>query len=155
MYRSEENPETLLPVLHVVSRLTLMSAGNIQHTFFVNSSALCGDQSRIEGGLPCPKRWRVPAGARERADERRVGGAGVGRRKGSRLPPSLASLRGTFLRKGGSVGTLTQSSGAITRLTIAITLMRMFIEGPDVSLKGSPTVSPTTVAVCVSDPLPP
>ena len=38
------------------------------------------------------------------------------------------------------------SSGAITRLTMAITLIRMFIEGPDVSLNGSPTVSPTTVA---------
>ena len=37
-------------------------------------------------------------------------------------------------------------SGAITRLTMAITLIRMFIEGPDVSLKGSPTVSPTTTA---------
>ena len=48
-----------------------------------------------------------------------------------------------------------QSSGAITRLTMAITLIRMFIEGPEVSLKGSPTVSPTTVAVWVSEPLPP
>ena len=38
------------------------------------------------------------------------------------------------------------SSGASTRLTMAITLIRMFIEGPDVSLNGSPTVSPTTVA---------
>ncbi len=38
------------------------------------------------------------------------------------------------------------SRGAITRLTIAITLMRMFMEGPEVSLKGSPTVSPTTAA---------
>ena len=38
------------------------------------------------------------------------------------------------------------SSGAITRLTMAITLIRMFIEGPEVSLNGSPTVSPTTVA---------
>ena len=38
------------------------------------------------------------------------------------------------------------NNGAITRLTMAITLIRMFIEGPDVSLKGSPTVSPTTVA---------
>ena len=37
-------------------------------------------------------------------------------------------------------------SGAITRLTMAITLMRIFIDGPDVSLKGSPTVSPTTAA---------
>lgn len=31
----------------------------------------------------------------------------------------------------------------------------MFIEGPDVSLKGSPTVSPTTAALCVSEPFPP
>gem|GEM_PF-6658938 len=47
------------------------------------------------------------------------------------------------------------NSGAITRLTIAITLMRIFIEGPDVSLKGSPTVSPTTHARCASEFLPP
>ena len=38
------------------------------------------------------------------------------------------------------------NSGAITRLTIAITLIKIFIEGPDVSLNGSPTVSPTTTA---------
>ena len=38
------------------------------------------------------------------------------------------------------------NNGAITRLTIAITLIKMFIEGPDVSLNGSPTVSPTTTA---------
>ena len=36
--------------------------------------------------------------------------------------------------------------GAITKLTIAITLIRIFIEGPEVSLNGSPTVSPTTTA---------
>ena len=29
------------------------------------------------------------------------------------------------------------------------------MDGPDVSLKGSPTVSPTTVALCTSEPLPP
>jgi hypothetical protein len=38
------------------------------------------------------------------------------------------------------------NKGAITKLTIAITLIRMFIAGPEVSLKGSPTVSPTTTA---------
>lgn len=38
------------------------------------------------------------------------------------------------------------SKGAMTKLTIAITLIKIFIEGPEVSLKGSPTVSPTTVA---------
>ena len=39
--------------------------------------------------------------------------------------------------------------------TIVITLMRMFIAGPDVSLNGSPTVSPTTPALWASEPLPP
>lgn len=39
--------------------------------------------------------------------------------------------------------------------TIVITLMRMFMEGPAVSLKGSPTVSPTTAALWASEPLPP
>jgi len=37
-------------------------------------------------------------------------------------------------------------SGAITKLTIAITLINIFIDGPEVSLNGSPTVSPTTTA---------
>src|SRR3546814_17610602 len=33
--------------------------------------------------------------------------------------------------------------------------MRMFMDGPEVSLNGSPTVSPTTAALCGSEPLPP
>jgi len=37
--------------------------------------------------------------------------------------------------------------GAITRDTTDISLIRMFIAGPDVSLNGSPTVSPTTAAL--------
>ena len=40
-------------------------------------------------------------------------------------------------------------------LTIDISLMRMFNDGPEVSLNGSPTVSPTTVALWLSEPLPP
>ena len=47
------------------------------------------------------------------------------------------------------------SRGAITMLTMAITLIMMFIEGPEVSLRGSPTVSPTTQPLWVSPPLPP
>ena len=35
--------------------------------------------------------------------------------------------------------------------TIDISLIKMFIEGPDVSLNGSPTVSPVTEALCGSD----
>src|SRR5205809_2576899 len=47
------------------------------------------------------------------------------------------------------------NQGANTKLTTLISLMRMFIAGPDVSLNGSPTVSPTTAALCGSEPLPP
>merc|ERR1719247_1092424 len=38
------------------------------------------------------------------------------------------------------------SDGAITREMTDMSLIRMLSAGPDVSLKGSPTVSPTTVA---------
>ena len=41
---------------------------------------------------------------------------------------------------------------AKTRDKIAINLMRIFNDGPEVSLRGSPTVSPTTAALCKSDP---
>ena len=44
---------------------------------------------------------------------------------------------------------------AITILTIDINLMRIFSDGPEVSLKGSPTVSPTIHALCAKEPLPP
>jgi hypothetical protein len=40
-------------------------------------------------------------------------------------------------------------------LSTAISLIRMFREGPEVSLSGSPTVSPITAALCASEPLPP
>ena len=46
-------------------------------------------------------------------------------------------------------------SPANTTDTIDINLIKILSDGPDVSLKGSPTVSPTTVALCASDPLPP
>ena len=41
------------------------------------------------------------------------------------------------------------------RLTTPMTLIRIATPGPLVSLKGSPTVSPTTAALCASEPLPP
>lgn len=39
------------------------------------------------------------------------------------------------------------NNGAITRLMMDISFMSMFIAGPEVSLNGSPTVSPTTAAL--------
>ena len=46
-------------------------------------------------------------------------------------------------------------NGANTRLRMAESLIRIFSDGPEVSFKGSPTVSPTTAAWWLSDPLPP
>ena len=43
-------------------------------------------------------------------------------------------------------------SGAISRLTTLITLIRIATPGPEVSLKGSPTVSPITAALWASEP---
>ena len=44
--------------------------------------------------------------------------------------------------------------GAKTKATIDINFNSMFRDGPEVSLNGSPTVSPTTVASWASDPFP-
>jgi len=48
-----------------------------------------------------------------------------------------------FIMPGAHLTTV----GAKTTATILINLMRMLSEGPDVSLNGSPTVSPTTAAL--------
>src|SRR5262249_46703045 len=45
--------------------------------------------------------------------------------------------------------------GAITRVIVLRSLISTCRLGPAVSLKGSPTVSPTTAALCASEPLPP
>mmetsp|Transcript_88977 Transcript_88977/g.154305 ORF Transcript_88977/g.154305 Transcript_88977/m.154305 type:complete len:324 (+) Transcript_88977:483-1454(+) len=45
--------------------------------------------------------------------------------------------------------------GATVREMMDISLIRMLSAGPEVSLKGSPTVSPVTVALCTSVPFPP
>jgi hypothetical protein len=46
-------------------------------------------------------------------------------------------------------------SGPNRLATKHITVMRVFKDGPAVSLNGSPTVSPTTAALCASEPFPP
>ena len=46
-------------------------------------------------------------------------------------------------------------NAANTRDTIDISLIRILSDGPEVSLNGSPTVSPMTLAACASEPLPP
>ena len=45
--------------------------------------------------------------------------------------------------------------GAKTKDSTAMSLMRIFSEGPEVSLRGSPMVSPITAALCGSEPFGP
>src|SRR6478736_100277 len=47
------------------------------------------------------------------------------------------------------------NSGAITSVIVLSSLISTCRLGPAVSLNGSPTVSPTTAALCASEPLPP
>src|SRR5437870_589385 len=47
------------------------------------------------------------------------------------------------------------NNGAITSVIVLSSLISTCRLGPAVSLNGSPTVSPTTAALCASDPLPP
>ena len=49
----------------------------------------------------------------------------------------------------------TRITGAKIVATRDITVIIVFNEGPAVSLKGSPTVSPVTAALWASEPLPP
>ncbi|GKF38817.1 hypothetical protein Tco_0118878, partial [Tanacetum coccineum] len=46
-------------------------------------------------------------------------------------------------------------NGANTKDSTAMSLIKMFSDGPEVSFKGSPTVSPITDAVCASEPFGP
>lgn len=50
---------------------------------------------------------------------------------------------------------LAAKNGAKTRDSTAMSLIKMFSDGPEVSFKGSPTVSPITAALWASDPLGP
>ena len=45
--------------------------------------------------------------------------------------------------------------GARTRVIVLSNLINIWILGPAVSLQGSPTVSPVTLALWASDPFPP
>ena len=73
----------------------------------------------------------------------------------------VARCSGVVPRANGSAEQLLNRSPCSTTTpakttdTIAINLIRMFKAGPEVSLKGSPTVSPTTPALWDSEPLPP
>mmetsp|Transcript_20469 Transcript_20469/g.57673 ORF Transcript_20469/g.57673 Transcript_20469/m.57673 type:complete len:222 (-) Transcript_20469:1573-2238(-) len=59
------------------------------------------------------------------------------------------------MRPTHHVSQSSRKTGARRRDRMLMSLIRMFRAGPDVSLKGSPTVSPTTQALWVSDFFPP
>src|SRR5690606_7796628 len=62
---------------------------------------------------------------------------------------------GRGLRRTAQPNSPAPNSGANTSATMDISLIKMLSDGPDVSLNGSPTVSPTTAAAWASLPLPP
>ena len=64
------------------------------------------------------------------------------------------AARGDRQAAAGVVAMLT-TTGAISSATRFMTLISGLRAGPAVSLNGSPTVSPMTVALCDSEPLPP
>ncbi len=71
------------------------------------------------------------------------------------LRGGYASLRTDFGDSGYLKKVWEMTKEAKTIETIDINLMRIFRLGPEVSLNGSPTVSPTTPALCAGEPFPP
>ena len=63
-----------------------------------------------------------------------------------RPPFLLSEFAGGYLKISIS-GVTFRKTGANTSETIAISLSRIFKDGPEVSLKGSPTKSPSTAAL--------
>src|ERR1044071_3032484 len=57
--------------------------------------------------------------------------------------------------QGVNAGDQPTNNGASTSVMVLRSLINTCRLGPAVSLNGSPTVSPTTAALCVSDPFPP
>jgi len=55
------------------------------------------------------------------------------------------------MSRGATNHPVSQKNCAKTRERIAINLIKILREGPEVSLRGSPTVSPMTAALCGSD----
>ena len=66
--------------------------------------------------------------------------------------PAMAYRSGVSVVLSGDIAT---TAGAISSATRFITLINGLMAGPAVSLNGSPTVSPITVASWAGEPLPP
>src|SRR5690606_39137633 len=77
------------------------------------------------------------------------------RRDGRRRPADETSRDGCGMGIDQKLNQPEPKEEANTRLTMLISLIRMFSDGPLVSLNGSPTVSPTTADLWASPPLPP
>src|SRR6185437_13514797 len=121
------SPET--PLWHIVPQRRFPS-GMTGKSSGVFRFRLEEERSRATTRDTPPCRFRVEGGAPG------VGVTGVG-------------VRGRAGRQ------LYKNNGASTRVIVARSLMRTWREGPAVSLKGSPTVSPTMAALWASERLPP
>src|SRR5688572_20108268 len=76
------------------------------------------------------------------------GGDAAWKRSGLRREDAARPIDSSFLGRGQ------MNSGASTSVIVASSLISTCSDGPAVSLNGSPTVSPTTAALCGSDFLP-
>jgi len=61
--------------------------------------------------------------------------------------PDGSVIKISVMTRAYSMPPIIMKIGANTRDTIVISLIRILMDGPDVSLNGSPTVSPTTAAL--------
>ncbi len=103
------------------------------------------------GNEPNAATQRSPRGIAAQSAPRSPIGAQLGvRRAVNALVPYPANPRAWAM-----IGAYLTITPANTTATILINLIRMFSDGPEVSLNGSPTVSPTTAALCASEPFPP
>ncbi len=70
----------------------------------------------------------------------------------ARAIPAMRKRNADGVVESGDIAT---TAGAISNATRFMTLINGLMAGPAVSLNGSPTVSPITVAAWASEPLPP
>jgi hypothetical protein len=68
---------------------------------------------------------------------------------------TTTSAAPAIVQRAGLLSRRLITAGRISSETRFMTLIKGFSAGPAVSLNGSPTVSPMTAALCVSEPFPP
>jgi len=128
---------------------------------------LSGPCRQSGSSVPC-RAQKKHASRGNRSSGPRAASKFFSRRRSRRQSPRMRDGRRPVAREAGASGyrqsprpSQAEIAGANftmrpanTTLTMLMSLMRMFRLGPEVSLNGSPTVSPTTPALWSSEPLP-